>query len=225
MNTGNLRTVNGDVLTSTLGIILPHEHLFTDLRGPTTPGYAQGDPQTVSPIMLPYLQAAQAAGVTALVECSTGGVGRNVAVLRHLASLTPIQIVAPTGVYKESFTPPPLLDLSVEALADLWIRDLTEGMEGTSVRAGFIKIAMSDDGPLPSEVRNLKAAAVASRTTGAVIASHTIGGARPAGIGAGTAGSGLCQQHPAFPRCGLVRSRSAGWTAQAAGYSRLYGAV
>jgi phosphotriesterase-related protein len=50
-------------------------------------------------------------------------------------------------------------------------------MEGTSVRAGFIKIAMSDDGPLPSEVRNLKAAAVASRATGAVIASHTIGGA------------------------------------------------
>jgi phosphotriesterase-related protein len=54
---------------------------------------------------------------------------------------------------------------------------MTEGMEGTDSRAGFIKVAMSNDGPTPIEVRNLKAAALASKQTGAVIASHTIGGA------------------------------------------------
>jgi phosphotriesterase-related protein len=53
---------------------------------------------------------------------------------------------------------------------------LTEGIEDTSICAGFIKLAMSDDGPTDLEIRNLKAAARASLATGAVIASHTIGG-------------------------------------------------
>ena len=61
--------------------------------------------------------------------------------------LTPIHIIAPTGVYKEGFIPAELLDLSVEALAELWMRDLTEGIDGTSSRAGFIKVGLVDDGP------------------------------------------------------------------------------
>ena len=44
------------------------------------------------------------------------------------------------------------------------------------MRAGFIKLAMSDDGPTALEIRNLRAAARASQNTGAVIAVHTIGG-------------------------------------------------
>lgn len=160
-----------------LGLFLPHEHLFTDLRGPLVPGYATAEPEAVARVMKPYLAAAHAAGVTALVECSTVGVGRNVAVLQRLAAATPIHLVAPTGVYREAFLPPSLREVSAEALAGEWIRDLTEGIEGTSVRAGFIKIAMSDDGPTALELRNLKAAVLASRQTGAVIASHTVGGA------------------------------------------------
>ena len=128
-------------------------------------------------VVKPYLEAAARAGVTALVECSTLGVGRNVAVLRHLAASTPIHLIAPTGVYKEGFIPADLLPLGVDALADRWVRDISDGMEGTPACAGFIKIALNDDGPTDLEVRNLKAAAQTSQRTGAVIACHTIGGA------------------------------------------------
>jgi phosphotriesterase-related protein len=171
-----IQTVKGTVAAEALGLILPHEHLFTDLRGPLTPGYAQADPAAVAQVMEPYLAAGHAAGVTALVECSTIGVGRNVAVLKHLADLTPIQIVAPTGVYREEFIPPSLRGMSVEELVEEWVRDLTEGIEGTAVRAGFLKLSVSDDGPTPLEVRNLRAAAQASRQTGAALASHTANG-------------------------------------------------
>jgi phosphotriesterase-related protein len=124
--------------------------------------------------MEPYLKAAYAAGVAALVECSTPGVGRNVTILEHLAEATPIHIIAPTGAYREELMPPALRELSAEQLAKIWITDLTEGMEGTEMQAGFIKLAMtSDGGPTPLEERNLKAAALASQRTGAVIASHT----------------------------------------------------
>ncbi len=172
-----VRTVRGDVPVKSLGTFLPHEHLFTDLRGPLKPHYAEGDPLAVEQVVKPYLDAAERAGVTALTECSTLGVGRNVAVLRHLADVTPIHIIAPTGVYKEGFIPADLLPLGVDALANGWVRDIIEGMEGTSVRAGFIKIALNDDGPTELEVRNIQAAAQTSRRTGAVIACHTIGGA------------------------------------------------
>jgi len=172
-----IQTVSGAVAVEDLGLILPHEHLFTDLRGPLAPDYALAEPEAVARVIEPYLAAAHAVGVTALVECSTVGVGRNIAVLQYLAKVTPIHLIAPTGVYREAFTPPPLRELSVETLAEEWIRDLTEGIEGTDVRAGFIKIAVSDEGPTPLEVRNLRAAALASQQTGAVVASHTTSGA------------------------------------------------
>ncbi len=172
-----VRTVRGDVPVKSLGTFLPHEHLFTDLRGPLTPHYAEGDPLAVEQVVKPYLDAAARAGVTALTECSTLGVGRNVAVLRHLADSTPIHLIAPTGVYKEGFIPADLLALDADALANCWVRDIIDGMEGTPARAGFIKVALSNDGPTDLEARNLHAAAQASRRTGAVIACHTIGGA------------------------------------------------
>ncbi|MDH7485880.1 MAG: esterase [Anaerolineae bacterium] len=177
MNHGEIQTVTGPVAVEALGLILPHEHLFTDLRGPLAPGYAQADPERVAQVMAPHLKAAHAAGVTALVECSTVGVGRNVAVLRRLAQASPLYLIAPTGVYREAFIPPALREMDAQALAERWMGELMEGIEGSDVRAGFIKLAVSDDGPTPLEVRNLRAAAQASLQTGAVIASHTASGA------------------------------------------------
>lgn len=171
-----IQTLTGPVDGDSLGLILPHEHLFTDLRGPLIPGYAQAESAAVVKVLEPHLDEASAAGVTALVECSTVGVGRNLTILSRLAEVSPIHIIAPTGVYREAFTPPSLREIGESDLADLWTRELTEGIEGTSIRAGFIKLAMSDDGPTALEIRNLKAAAKASQVTGAVIASHTIGG-------------------------------------------------
>ena len=124
----------------------------------------------------PFLAEAFEAGATALVECSTVGVGRNLGILQSLAEVSPIHIVAPTGVYRDAFIPPSLREINESELAKLWTEELTEGIQGTSVRAGFIKLAVSDDGPTALEIRNLRAAVQASKMTGAVIASHTIGG-------------------------------------------------
>jgi phosphotriesterase-related protein len=172
----SIHTIKGPVEIEALGLILPHEHLFTDLRGPHVPDYAQGEASAVVQVVGPHLADAAAVGVTALVECSTVGVGRNLAMLQSLAEATPIHIVAPTGVYRDAYIPTALRETSEGELVDLWTRELTEGIEGTSIRAGFIKLAMSDDGPTALEIRNLKAAARASQNTGAVIAIHTIGG-------------------------------------------------
>ena len=65
-------------------------------------------------------------------------------------------------------------DTPQEILAQEWIEDLTIENEGTDIKAGFIKMAVSDDGPTALETRTLKAAASACKATGAAVASHTI---------------------------------------------------
>jgi phosphotriesterase-related protein len=176
MSAKKIVSVTGPVRQDALGYILPHEHLFTDLRGPHVAGYASAEPAAVLEVVLPYLKAAEKAGVTALVECSTLGVGRNIQVLAHLAAHTAIRIIAPTGVYREAFIPEEMKTVSAEWLTENWVSELEEGIEDSSCRAGFIKLAVSDDGPTPLEIRNLKAAGRASQATGAAVACHTIGG-------------------------------------------------
>ncbi|MBL8062924.1 MAG: esterase [Anaerolineales bacterium] len=172
-----LQTIKGSIAADSLGLILPHEHLFTDLRGPNAGGYAQAEASAVVNLVGPYLAEASASGVTAMIECSTVGVGRNLSILQSLADVTPIHLVAPTGVYRDAYIPNVLREVSEQFLAEMWTKELTEGIEGSSIRAGFIKLAMSDnDGPTALEVRNLRAAVMASQNTGAAIASHTIGG-------------------------------------------------
>jgi len=174
--TKRVHTISGPVAADELGLMLTHEHLFTDLRGPMAHEYAQADPNDVVALVQPYLADAYASGITALAACSTVGIGRNLAVLKLLAESTPIHLVAPTGIYKEAFTPASLRDVNVEFLAALWAQELLFGIEGTNIRAGFIKLAVSDDGPTALEIRNLKGAARASAASGAVIACHAIGG-------------------------------------------------
>ena len=171
-----IQTVLKKIPADSLDLTLPHEHLYTDLRGPHVPNYANSDPKHVVSVMKPYLDEIFQMGVKTLVECSTIGVGRNPVILKELAQNTPIQIIAPTGVYREAFVPQELITKSPAELADMWIRDITEGIEGTNIKAGFVKMAVSDEGITNLEAKNLKAAVLTSQSTGAIIASHTIGG-------------------------------------------------
>jgi len=173
---GWIQTITGLIPAGKLGLTLPHEHLFTDLRGPKSQGYAQASPQHVVSVMKPYLDEISNLGVTAFVECSTIGVGRNPDILKALAGNTSIHIIAPTGVYREAYVPEGLKEKSAEELAEMWTADITFGIDGSDVKAGFIKMSVSDDGITATEAKNLKAAVFTSDQTGAIIASHTIGG-------------------------------------------------
>ncbi len=175
-NTNYLETIDGPISVDDLGLILPHEHLFTDLRGPSVLDYAVADTDDAVRVVRPLLIEAYSSGVTAIVECSTVGVGRNISILKALNKITPIHIVVPTGVYREGYIPAELNSIHREELANLWIQELLEGIEDTKIRAGFIKISISDHGPTPLEERSLIAASIASQQTGAVVACHTANG-------------------------------------------------
>jgi phosphotriesterase-related protein len=88
-----------------LGFILPHEHVFVDLWTWDTPGYAQAKVEQVVQLMAPELTEAQTVGVTAIVECSTAGVGRRADIDRAVSEATSLPLVIPTGIYREPWVP------------------------------------------------------------------------------------------------------------------------
>jgi len=176
MTAGWIQTISGKVAPSDWGPTLSHEHLFTDLRGPTVPDYGLGDPEHVAATLKPYLDEAAALGATALIEYSTIGVGRNPQILKKLGEISPLKIIAPTGVYRQAYVPEELKTKSIPELVEMWTRDIVTGIDGTDVKAGFVKMAVSDEGITELEAKHLKAAVLTSQRTGAIVASHTIGG-------------------------------------------------
>lgn len=171
-----LHTTLGPKRADELGMILPHEHVFVDLRTPDQPGYAEADPAEVAAVMAPRIEEIRARGITALVECSTGGVGLRVDIDLAVSQATGLPIVVPTGNYREPWIPAWVAQASEDELEAWMLRDLTEGVGRTGVKAAWIKLSAGDDGITPLEARILRAAARAAAVTGAIIGSHTIRG-------------------------------------------------
>lgn len=173
--TGKTQTVLSQIDSKEMGLTLPHEHLFYDMRGASRPEGLHVDREEVVETVLPSLRALKKRGVSTLVECSTGGIGREPLILEALGRKSRIHVVAPTGFYKEPFMPSWIREKTINELADFMREEIETGIEGTPVKAGFIKLAASNEGLTELEEKILRAAARASKKTGAAIAEHTSG--------------------------------------------------
>jgi phosphotriesterase-related protein len=171
-----ITTTLGLKSSAELGMILPHEHIFVDLRTWDTPGYAQAEVEQVIQLMAPEITKAQEAGVTAIVECSTVGVGRLADIDRAVSEAANMPLVIPTGIYREPWVPDWAHAASESKLAEWMLSELQGEIEGSGVQAGWIKLSAGDDGLTACETKILRAAATAGRETNAVIGSHTIRG-------------------------------------------------
>ena len=157
-------------------MILPHEHIFVDLRTPDTPGYAVADTNAVIALMTPYIEQIKALGITALVECTPVGVGRRVDILKAVSQATQFPLIVPTGIYREPWVPTWAREANEDALYSWLLGELQDGVEHTDVRAAWIKLSAGDDGITSVEAKILRAAARAGAATHALIGSHTIRG-------------------------------------------------
>jgi phosphotriesterase-related protein len=171
-----LITTLGPLDASEVGMILPHEHVFVDLRTWDEPGFGQADPQDVIALMAPELERARAVGVTAIVECSPEGVGRNAAILKAVSEAAGYPLVVPTGIYREPWVPPWAHQASEDELYEWMLGELQGEIGESGVQAAWIKLSAGDDGITETETKILRAAAHAGIQTGAIIGSHTARG-------------------------------------------------
>jgi phosphotriesterase-related protein len=173
---GNLITTLGTLGVGEVSVILPHEHVFVDLRLPVHPEHGHAPTAEVVEVMSSNLQKARAAGIGAIVEASCVGVGRRADILRAVSEATRFPLVVPTGVYREPWIPAWVHQARENSLFE-WMRDELSGeIEGSGVRAGWIKLSAGDNGLTECEAKVFRAAVRAAMDTGAVIGSHTIRG-------------------------------------------------
>jgi phosphotriesterase-related protein len=150
---------------------MAHEHLFVDFHGPNAAEYMDVNWSAALGASVTSAMELRGQGVNLMIEWTNLGVGRNILLLRHVSRQTGMNIVCPTGIYK-SLVPPAMADLSVPRLAEHFMRELTMGIDGTNIRAGFIKIAVSSDAVVETEIPFHRAAAIAAKETGCTISMH-----------------------------------------------------
>ncbi|AZM51843.1 phosphotriesterase [Streptomyces sp. WAC 01529] len=162
-----VRTVLGDIDPAELGVCDAHDHLF--LRSPQLPGQELDSVEAAAE----ELAAFRAAGGAGVVQWTPHGMGRHAERLPELSGATGVRIVAATGLHQAAhYAPESLARLRAQDLAELFVRELTEGIGHSGVRAGLIKVAGGFHG-LDDHARwTMTAAAEAHHATGAPIAVH-----------------------------------------------------
>lgn len=159
---------------------MPHEHVLVDFIGAAKISQSRYRPDEVFQVALPHLQRIRDLGCQTLVECTPAYIGRDARLLQRLSRATGLNALTNTGYYgaaQNKYLPEHAFTESADQLAARWIREAKEGIEGTGVRPGFMKIGV-DAGPLSEVHRKLvRAAARAHWATGLTIAAHTGNGA------------------------------------------------
>jgi phosphotriesterase-related protein len=206
VDSGQAMTVLGPIPVEDLGITLVHEHTLIDsgVNGPEPAEASRADlfhrPLTIDILgevrALPQsnrdnqrmgdvglisseLQQYAFLGGCSIIEPTVEGIGRDARGVQQVSRRSGVNVILGAGFYTELSHPPRLRNMSIDDIADEVVRDLTEGVPGTGVRAGVIGEIGIDKDFTDEEQRNLRAACRASRRTRVPLSIHTAGVSAP----------------------------------------------
>ncbi len=169
----SVHTVTGPIDTSALGFALMHEHVFVLSEGvyPNFPHLWPREERVRD--ATEQLRTAKEHGVSTIVDLTVLGLGRDVATVREIAQASGMQIIVATGLYTYDEVPHYFQQRGVDHMAELFVRDVEEGIQGTGIRAAILKCATDEHGVTPGVEMVLRAVAKAHRRTGVPISTHT----------------------------------------------------
>lgn len=194
-----IQTVTGILSKKDAGIMTPHEHIFIELtaffeerelkdcESPSTApvtmdklGILNRDPYALKDNLRmndyetqkkEILRFKKAGGAT-IVDATMPGIGRDPSMLKKISESTGINVVMGTGFYVSSTHPESMKQMSEQEIADMMVKEITEGAEGTNIKAGVIgEIGISEIFN-EEERRVLRAAALAYKKTGTSVLVH-----------------------------------------------------
>ena len=99
--------------------------------------------------------------------------GRDVEFSRRVAEETGLQVVPCTGIYTYDYLPMFFATRDADAMADLFVHDIEQGIQGTGIKAAFLKCAADEPGITENVEKVHRAVARASVRTGAPIMAHS----------------------------------------------------
>jgi phosphotriesterase-related protein len=175
-----IETVSGPVEADDLGVTLAHEHLALTSEGVRAQWPHLYDAERERSRAVEQVRAAQERGVRTIVDPTCMDLGRDVRLAQAVVEETGIGLVMCTGIYGARYTylPQAFANRDADAIADAFVHDVEEGIQGTSVKAAFIKCAVDEPGLTDDVEKVLRAAARASLRTGRPIMAHTHPGTR-----------------------------------------------
>lgn len=174
--TDYVNTVTGEVTIDKLGLTLEHEHVLVDFIGAELSDPPRYNSDEAYRIILPHIQEIKNLGVKSFIDCTPKYLGRDPLLLKRLSEETGINFITNTGFYgvrNNKYIPEAVLNMPAETIAAFWIAEFKQGIDGTVIKPGFIKIGV-DSGELSDFHQTLtRAAALAHKATGLTIKSHT----------------------------------------------------
>jgi phosphotriesterase-related protein len=169
-----VETVKGNVDASELGTTLIHEHVrFRDEAvAENWPG--RYDDQAELEAALAAVDAAKQHGVQTIVDPTAMFGGRDVRFMSRVAEQTGVNIVPCTGIYSYDYLPHYFENRDADLIAEHFVDDLQRGIQGTDIKAAFLKCAADAAGVTEHVEKVHRACARASVQTGAPIMAHSM---------------------------------------------------
>jgi phosphotriesterase-related protein len=170
----SVQTVQGALDEGELGVVLAHEHVRFRDEGVANQWPGRYDEQAELAAALEAVGAARERGVQTIVEPTAMFGGRDVRFMRQVAEQSGVAIVACTGIYSYDYLPHYFENRDIDVMADHFVADIEEGIQGTDIRAAFLKCAADAPGVTENVEKIHRAVARASVRTGAPIMAHSM---------------------------------------------------
>src|SRR5687767_12901355 len=174
--TGKVMTVLGPIAPGELGRTLAHEHGIVDFIGAEKMSKPRHDSQEAFVTILPHLAKLKELGCRSIVECTPNYIGRDVDLLKGLSTASGLHILTNTGYYGAAgnkFLPKHAHVETADQLAERWLREWREGIDGTGIRPGFLKLGVEKGKLSELHAKLVRAAGRVHLKTGLTIAIHT----------------------------------------------------
>ncbi len=170
-----IQTTAGPVEAAELGRTLVHEHLNTASEGLRFQWPHLVDHEGELERAVAQVESVQAHGVQTICDPAVLDLARDVQLHLAVQERTGMRFVLATGIYGERYTflPHYFVNRPIEAMVDCFRHDLEIGIQGTDVKAGFLKCAADEPGFTDDVEKLHRAIAQASLATGAPIMAHS----------------------------------------------------
>lgn len=172
-----VHTVLGGIIADKLGMTLMHEHISWDWDGADSKKRYSID--EVVDTMLPYLLDLKSLGCQTLVEATPPGAGRDIEILKKCSDKSGINIITNVGAWdggdkSGKFVCEFVKNGTIDDISSYWSSEFFNGIGGTGIKPGFIKIALGDTGIITNlQEKLLRAAAQTSIRTNMPVQCHT----------------------------------------------------
>jgi len=169
-----VQTVQGAIDAQELGIVLAHEHVRVRDEATADQWPTRYDEQLELDAALVAVKDAKDRGVSSIVDATAMFNGRDVRFMKRVADETGVKIIACTGIYSYDHLPHYFENRDIDVMADHFVEDIEVGVQGTDIRAAFLKCAADAAGVTANVEKMHRAVARASIKTGAPIMAHSM---------------------------------------------------